>query len=152
MIDRDHIFDWGVNMRLQPFQAIVANIELKKVNKIISKRNRNAKILDHSLSKIKYIQIPKRKKIYRETFALYMARFKKRDKLKSYLIRNGIEVKIHYPIPLHLQRPSKKMGYRKGDFPIAEKQATEMLTLPVHQYLNREQINFMIKKIKNFYQ
>ena len=81
-----------------------------------------------------------------------MARFKKRDKLKSYLIRNGIEVKIHYPIPLHLQRPSKKMGYRKGDFPIAEKQATEMLTLPVHQYLNREQINFMIKKIKNFYQ
>ena len=152
MIDRDHISDWGVNMRLQPFQAIVANIELKKVNKIISKRNRNAKILDQSLSKIKYIQIPDRKKIYRETFALYMARFKKRDKLKSYLIRNGIEVKIHYPIPLHLQRPSKKMGYRKGDFPIAEKQATEMLTLPVHQYLNREQINFMIKKIKNFYQ
>ena len=44
------------------------------------------------------------------------------------------------------------MGYRKGDFPIAEKQATEMLTLPVHQYLNREQINIMIKKIKNFYQ
>ena len=81
-----------------------------------------------------------------------MARFKKRDKLKSYLIRNGIEVKIHYPIPLHLQKPSKKMGYRKGDFPIAESQATEMLTLPVHQYLNREQINFMIKKIKNFYQ
>ena len=44
------------------------------------------------------------------------------------------------------------MGYKKGDFPIAEKQAREMLTLPVHQYLNREQINFMIKKIKNFYQ
>ena len=152
MIDRDHISYWGINARLQPFQAIVANIELKKVNKIISKRNKNAKILDHELSKIKYVQIPERKKNYRETFALYMARFKKRDKLKSYLIKNGIEVKIHYPIPLHLQKPSKKIGYKKGDFPIAEKQAKEILTLPVHQYLNHKQLNFMIKKIKNFYQ
>ena len=151
MVDRDHISDWGVNMRLQPFQAIVASIELKRVNKIILKRNRNAKILDQSLSKIKYVQIPERKKNYRETFALYVVRFKKRDKLKSYLIKNGIEVKIHYPIPLHLQKPSKKKGYKKGDFPTAEKQAKEMLTLPVHQYLNREQLNFMIKKIKDFY-
>ena len=81
-----------------------------------------------------------------------MARFKKRDELKSYLIKNGIDVKIHYPIPLHLQKPSKKMGYKKGDFPKAEKQARELLTLPVHQYLNRSQLNFMIKKIENFYQ
>jgi len=152
MIDRDHISDWGVNMRLQPLQAAVAGIELKKVNKIVKKRNENARILDKLLSKIKYVKIPERKKFYKETFALYMARFKKRDELKSYLIKNGIDVKIHYPIPLHLQKPSKKMGYKKGDFPKAEKQARELLTLPVHQYLNRSQLNFMIKKIENFYQ
>ena len=152
MIDRDHISDWGVNMRLQPLQAAVAGIELQKVNKIVKKRNENARILDKLLSKIKYVKIPERKKFYKETFALYMARFKKRDELKSYLIKNGIDVKIHYPIPLHLQKPSKKMGYKKGDFPKAEKQARELLTLPVHQYLNRSQLNFMIKKIENFYQ
>ena len=63
------------------------------------------------------------KKNYKETFALYMAKFKKRNKLRSYLMKNGIDVKIHYPIPLHLQKPSKALGYKRGDFPVAEKQA-----------------------------
>ena len=152
MIDRVHIEFWGVNMRLQPFQAIVAEIELQKVNKIVAQRQKNAKILDKLLSQIKEVKIPERKNSYKETFALYMARFKKRDNLKSYLIKNGIEVKVHYPIPLHLQMPAKKLGYKKGDFPEAEKQARELLTLPVHQYLNRNQIYFMVKKIRNFYE
>ena len=152
MIDRDRIFDWGDNKRLQPIQAVVANIELKKISSIVLKRNKNAKILDQALSKIKSVEIPKRKKNYKETFALYMAKFKKRNKLRSYLMKNGIDVKIHYPIPLHLQKPSKALGYKRGDFPVAEKQAKELLTLPVHQYLNHNQLNFIIKKIKNFYQ
>jgi len=151
MTDRDHISDWGDNKRLQPLQAVVASIELKKINKIIKKRNFNAKILDKKLSKIKFITTPKRVKNYTETFALYMAKFKQRDKLKSYLIKNGVEVKVHYPIPLHLQKPSRLLGYKSGDFPEAEKQAKELLTLPVHQYLNKSQLNFIIKKIENFY-
>ena len=80
-----------------------------------------------------------------------MACFKKRDKLKKYLIKNKIEVKVHYPIPLHLQKAAKALGYKKGDFPKAEKQSKELLTLPVHQYLKKSQINFIIKKIENFY-
>ena len=151
MVDRDHISDWGVNMRIQPFQAIVANIELKKVKQIVNERNKNAKILDKYLSQIKEVIIPERKKGFIETFALYMARFKKRDNLRSFLIKNKVEVKIHYPIPLHLQEAAKKIGYKKGDFPEAEKQAKELLTLPVHQYLNKKQLYFMINKIKNFY-
>ena len=91
MIDRDHISSWGVNMRLQPLQAIVANIELKKVRKVINIRNRNARLLDKHLSNIDGVSIPERKKNHTETFALYMARFRKRDKLKSYLIKNKIE-------------------------------------------------------------
>ena len=80
-----------------------------------------------------------------------MATFKKRDKLKKFLIKNKIEVKIHYPKPLHLQKPSKKLGYKKGDFLNAEKQAKELLTLPVHQYLKKNQLKYMVKKIKEFY-
>jgi len=151
MIDRDHISSWGVNMRLQPLQAIVANIELRKVRKIINIRNKNARLLDKHLSNIDGVSIPERKKDNTETFALYMARFKKRDKLKSYLIKNKIEVKVHYPIPLHLQKAALKMGYKKGDFPESEKQAKELLTLPVHQHLNKRQLYFMIDKIKAFY-
>ena len=138
-------------MRLQPLQAVVADIELKKVRKIVETRNRNAKLLDKYLSNIGGVSLPERKKDNKETFALYMARFKKRDKLKSYLVRNGIEVKIHYPIPLHLQKAALKMGYKKGNFPESEKQAKELLTLPVHQYLSKNQLHFMIDKIKVFY-
>ncbi len=151
MIDRDHIQNWGVNMRLQPLQAVVADIELKKVRKIVKIRNKNASFLDKNLSTLKEVSLPERKKNYTETFALYMARFKKRDQLKSFLIKNGVEVKIHYPIPLHLQKASKNMGYKKGDFPEAENQSKDLLTLPVHQYLNKKQLNYTINTIKKFY-
>ena len=74
-----------------------------------------------------------------------------RNKLLNFLNRNNIEAKIHYPIPLHLQKASKKYGYKKGDFPLAEMQAKKLITLPVHQFLKKKQLNFMIKKIKEFY-
>jgi dTDP-3-amino-2,3,6-trideoxy-4-keto-D-glucose/dTDP-3-amino-3,4,6-trideoxy-alpha-D-glucose/dTDP-2,6-dideoxy-D-kanosamine transaminase len=151
MINRDELSIWGVNVRMQPLQSVVASIQLKNVDKIIDKRIENANFLDRELAKNKNIKTSKRMKGYRETFALYMANFKKRDELKKYLIKNKIEVKIHYPIPLHLQKPSKKIGYKKGNFPIAEKQAKELLTLPVHQYLNINQLKYMIKKIDDFY-
>ena len=151
MINRNKISMWGVNVRMQPLQAVIAKIELPKIRKIIKIRNKNAKFYDQELSKIKFIKIPPRIKNYTETFSLYMANFKNRNKLKSYLIKKGIEVKIHYPTPLHLQKPGLNMGYKNGDFPLAEKQAKELLTLPVHQYLNLNQLKYIVKTINNFY-
>ena len=151
MIDRDNLSMWGVNVRMQPLQAVVAEIELKRVEEIVKKRNKNAKYLDDRLSKIKQIKIPTRIKNYRETFALYMACFKNRNKLQKYLLKNNVEVKIHYPIPLHLQAPAKKIGFNKGQFPEAEFQSKNLLTLPVHQYLNIKQLKYMADKIEVFY-
>tara|TARA_B100000686_G_scaffold355016_1_gene469086 strand:- start:10340 stop:11440 length:1101 start_codon:yes stop_codon:yes gene_type:complete len=151
MINRDHIDFWGINSRLQPLQAIVAMHELKNLKNIIKIRNKNAKILDQSLTKIKNVFIPKRIKSNIETFALYMGLFENRDKLLNYLIKNNIEAKIHYPIPLHLQKAANKLKYKIGSFPIAEKQAKKLLTLPVHQYLNEKHMNYMIMKINKFY-
>ena len=152
MIHRDKIDLWGVNMRLQPLQAIVALEGLKKLKKVIQIRNFNANFLDKHLKPLyPNVILPTRRKNQTETFALYMARFKNRNKLKEYLIKKGIEVKIHYPIPLHLQKPSIDLGYKNGDFPIAEKQAKELLTLPVHQFLNKKKLSYMIKSIKGFY-
>ena len=152
MVDRDNIDIWGVNMRLQPLQAIVANEGLKKLTKVIEKRNYNAKILDKELKKLyPKIIIPKRLLEHTETFALYMIQCEDRDNLIKYLTKHKIEVKIHYPLPLHLQKPAIKIGYKKGDFPISEKQASKLVTLPVHQFLHIDQINFMIKKIFDFY-
>jgi dTDP-4-amino-4,6-dideoxygalactose transaminase len=152
MIDRDHNAIWGVNMRLQPLQAVVANHVLKTVQETVEIRNRNAHILDEGLKEIAdYIKVPPRPVGYRETFSLYMARFKKRDALMNYLIERGIEAKIHYPVPLHLQKAAEDRGYRRGDFPVAEKYAEEILTLPVHQYITENQIEYTLKQIKAFY-
>jgi len=154
MVDRDHNVMWGVNMRIQPLQAIVASFGLKNLDSILEKRNQNAQYLDKLLSSkdlAKWVLTPVRDERNYETHSLYMGLFEYRDKLLKYLIENGIEAKIHYPIPLHLQEAAKKYGYKKGDFPKAEIQANKLLTLPTHQYLDNEQIEYMVSTIKNFY-
>ena len=152
MIDRNHNPIWGVNMRLQPLQAVVAIHVLKTVPETVEIRNKNAHILDEGLKELAdYIKVPPRPVGYRETFSLYMARFKRRDALMNYLIERGIEAKIHYPVPLHLQMAAEDLGYRRGDFPVAEKYAEEILTLPVHQYISENQIGYTLQQIKAFY-
>ena len=63
---------------------------------------------------------------------------------------NGIDTAIHYPFPIHLQPASKKLGFQVGDFPITERQAKEILTLPVNQYVNEGDIRRIIKLINEF--
>ena len=76
---------------------------------------------------------------------------KNRNKLIKYLLKNKIETKIHYPIPLHLQKAAKKLKYKKGSFPNAEKQAKRILTLPINQYLRDKDIKKISEKINFFY-
>ena len=153
MMNRDNIKFWGVNNRMQPLQAIVAMHGLKKLNNVIKKRNNNAIYLDKKLSSLKnFVQVPKRPSLFKETFALYMVLCKRRDELKNYLLKNNIEVKIHYPKPLHLQKASKAFNYNTGDYPVAEKQSKELLTIPIHQFLDKKKLDFIYKKIKHFYQ
>ena len=152
MIDRDHNAIWGVNMRLQPLQAVVASHVLKTVPETVEIRNRNARMLDEGLNKLKdYITVPPRPMSYKETFSLYMARFKKRDALMKYLIDKEIEAKIHYPVPLHLQKAAEHFNYKLGDFPVAEAYSKEIVTLPVHQYITKDQIQYTLNMIKAFY-
>ena len=139
MIDRDHIEFWGVNMRLQPLQ-------------VIKKRTNNARYMDNLLSKLSpNVIIPKRPKGFKETYALYMCLVKKRDKLLKYLIKNKIEAKIHYPVPLNKQKAARNLRLNQKNFLIANEQATRLITLPVHQYLTDSQIRYMAEKIRNFY-
>ena len=152
MKDRDHITMWGVNMRLQPLQAIVANIELPRVPQIIEERNRNAEYLDTALVNLApHVITPERKTYDTETYSLYMVLCEDRDKLLKYLHEKKVDAKIHYPIPLHLQEAAVSLGYKEGSFPIAESQAKKVITLPVHQFLNENQLQYMVNCIKDFY-
>ena len=72
-------------------------------------------------------------------------------KLIAYLIENGIESDIHYPIPPHLQKAYKYLGFKKGDFPIAEKLSNKSLSLPIYPGLNEFQINYICDSIREFF-
>jgi len=153
MIDRDHIEFWGENYRLQPLQAVVAQVGLKKLNNIIIKRNENAYRLDKYLKVLEpFVKIPSREPDNLETFSLYMGLFQDRDNLMNFLISNNIEIKIHYPIPLHKQKAARKnCRFNSKELKNAEYQAKHLLTLPVHQFLSTTQINYTIQKIYEFY-
>lgn len=152
MVDRDHIDFWGVNMRLQPIQAIVAGHVLDTVPELVRVRNRNAHLLDEGLSELRdFVQVPYRPPGNVEAYQLYLASFKRRDELCDYLVAKGIEVKVHYPLPLHLQKAATLLGYKEGDFPVSERQAKEILTIPCHQYITPEQIDYTLTQIRSFY-
>jgi len=152
LINREEIACWGYNSRLDTLQAIVANFILAELPFITERRQRNAQIYDEELQGFSnYISIPPRKTGVKQVFHTYIIRVQKRAELVSYLSRHGIETKIHYPIPIHLQKPCSKLVYKRGDFPECEKQAEEILSLPIHQYLTEKQIHFVAKKIKTFY-
>ena len=154
MIDRDHNVMWGVNMRIQPLQAIVASFGLNKLDSILEKRNQNAEYLDRLLSAddlTNYVQIPVRDVRNYETHSLYMGLFEYRDELLNYLVDNEIEAKIHYPIPLHLQEAAVPYGYKSGDFPKSEMQAKKLITIPIHQYLDEKELDYVGSTVRNFY-
>jgi len=153
MVDRDHIEFWGVNMRLQPLQAIVASHGLDDLQPVLEKRNRNAARLDRGLTPLApNVVLPLRPSGFMETQALYMGLFENRDQLLVHLQNHEIEAKVHYPLPLHLQPAARSLNYSVGTFPVAEWQASHLITLPVHQFVEAEQIDYMVETIGNFYQ
>ncbi len=151
MKNRDEYAFFGYNSRLDTVQAAVGLYLIKDLDFITSQRIKNAAKYDSALSKIEEITVPARRKNGRYVYHLYIIQAKKRDELLAHLIKNGIEAKVHYPFPLHLQECSKHLGYKKGDFPIAENQAKNIITLPVHQHLTDEAVQYTIDQITQFY-
>ena len=151
LIDRDTVKICGYNSRLDTFQAVVGNWLLPKAKTISNQRIKNANFLDKGLSKIKGITIPPRPKNYRIVYHLYIVFSDRRDKLYKYCLKKGIEAKIHYPIPIYLQEAYKYLKNKKGDFKVSDSHAKKIISFPCDQHLNKDQLKYIIKTIKNFY-
>jgi dTDP-4-amino-4,6-dideoxygalactose transaminase len=150
--NRDEVRIFGYNSRLDTIQAVVGNRLIGDIEGITETRIKWAHRIDAALSDLKkYITIPERKPGRRYVFHLYMLMVENRDGLLAFLVKSGIEAKVHYPIPLHLQEAARDLGYKAGDFPVAEGQAGSIITLPVHQHLDEKQVDFMIQKVRAFY-
>jgi aminotransferase EvaB len=152
LVNRDEVACFGYNSRLDTVQAAVGNHLIQEIHWITETRIKWANRLDQALFRLSgSITVPQRRPHKRYVHHLYMVQAKDRDGLLAFLQSQGIEAKVHYPIPLHLQRCSAHLGYKAGDFPVAEALAQSMITLPAHQHLREEQIDYMTDKIREFY-
>jgi dTDP-4-amino-4,6-dideoxygalactose transaminase len=149
---RDEVEIFGYNSRLDTLQAIVANHLITNAEKITNARIRNAARIDAGIEGLTGdVTLPPRPKNVRQVYHNYMFQARNRDALLASLHARGVEAKIHYPIPLHLQKAAKPLGYKEGDFPVTERQAKAIITLPVHQHLTDDQIDYMVDTIRKFY-
>lgn len=152
MIDRDTYAFYGYNSRLDSLHAVVGNHLIDDVVWITDQRIKNADKFDTAFSEIsQFITIPPRAENERRVYHMYMMLVERRDELNEFLLANGIDSKIHYPTPLHMQPASNHLGYREGDFPVAEAQAKNIISLPAHQHLTDDEMDYMISKVIEFY-
>tara|TARA_A100001037_G_C15133443_1_gene629850 strand:+ start:958 stop:2067 length:1110 start_codon:yes stop_codon:yes gene_type:complete len=151
LVNRDKVDMLAYNSRLDTFQAVVGNWLIPKARKIANQRIKNATFLDNNLKKIKGITIPNRPKNFKLVYHLYMVYAKKRNSLLKYCLKNGIEAKVHYPIPIYKQKALKKIINRKEKFIVTDFQSKNLITFPVHQHLKANQLKYIIKIIKKFY-
>jgi UDP-2-acetamido-2-deoxy-ribo-hexuluronate aminotransferase len=128
----------GFNSRLDEIQAGVLLIKLKYIDEYNTKRRRNAAIYTTLLSN--NIKCPVEKNVSYHVYHQYTIMSKKRDRIQHKLRENGISSVIYYPVPLHLQEALRFLGYRKGDFPTAEKASREVLSLPMYPDLEESKI------------
>ena len=148
---RDKVKICGYNSSLDTFQAVVGNWLLPKAHRIANARIKNARFYDKNFEKIKQITIPPRPKNFKIVYHLYIVFAKDRDNLLKYCHKKGIEAKIHYPIPIYRQRALEFLKHKKGDFPVTDFHAQNMITFPCDQHISLNQMRYVISTLKKFY-
>ena len=141
----------GHNMRLDELQAAFLSVKLKYLNEFTKQRMEIASWYDESLKGIDEIILPYTHQDASHVYHLYIIRTTRRDELKSYLAEKGIGTLIHYPIPPHLQEAYKNLGFKKGDFPIAEELANTSLSLPLWPGMTESQVLEVSATIREFF-
>lgn len=135
---------------------------LKYLDRWSQRRRENAEYYDKKFEEVKltqdgFIKIPI--PIYKNTnnqnyhtYNQYTIKAKDRDKLEGFLKENGIGTAIYYPLPLHLQECFENLGNKKGDFPVSEEASGSVLSIPVYPELNKDQKEYILTKIKDFFE
>ena len=149
MADRATIDEWGLVSRMDTLQAAVLNYRLDKLPDIITKRRANAALYQKLLHHERLYVPPDRNEEF-NTFHTFVIQVDKRDQLQAHLKEIGIKTAIHYPVPIHLQPAAKALGHKMGDFPMTERQADRILTLPINQYLTKADVETVAAEVLAF--
>lgn len=149
MVVRYHHDMIGVNSRLDSIQAAVLDAKLPHLDAYIAARQRAAAYYDEAFGKNDKLLIPGREPNSTHVFHQYTLRVvgADRDTLREGLAERGIPAMIYYPVPLHQQKAYLDPRYKDGDFPVAEKLAACVLSLPMHTELDNEQLEYITKNV-----
>jgi dTDP-4-amino-4,6-dideoxygalactose transaminase len=143
-----HLFR-GYNRRLDTLQAAVLRVKLKYLEEWNAARRWNA-VLYHKFLDGTGVVLPGEAGGAESVWHLYVIRTENRDLLRDYLVSRGVSASIHYPIPIHLQPAYQDLRYKRGDFPVTEAYAQQILSLPMFAELTQGQIEFIAQVIRGF--
>jgi dTDP-4-amino-4,6-dideoxygalactose transaminase len=149
LVDRDHVEIWGYCSRLDTLQAAILLSRLESLSEIERARRDNAAFYHERLEE--YVAVPRAGVGEHHVYHTYIIQTDRRDELAVYLKERGISAKVHYPVPIHLQKAAGYLGYQRGDLPKTEELGEKILTLPVHQFLTEEQKEHIVDSIASFF-
>lgn len=150
LIDRNTVENFGYVSRLDAIQAAVLTFRLTRLAATIKSRRANAELYRSMLNR-NYVFVPDDDPREQNSYHTFVVQVDRRDELIAHLLSCGIGTAIHYPIPIHLQPAAKFLGFNEGSFPVTEKQAKRILTLPINQHLKKHEIETIVQTINSFY-
>jgi len=140
----------GGNSRLDEIQAAILRVKLRHLDQWNEERRRKARTYMTMLQAFPVLR-PFEMEEARHVYHLFVIRTKKRNRLQTFLKEKGIDTLIHYPIPIHLQKAYRELGYQRGDLPLTEQCSREVLSLPFFTGLVDEELEEVAQQMKNFF-
>jgi dTDP-4-amino-4,6-dideoxygalactose transaminase len=145
LMNRNESEFWGQNSRMDAIQAAIGNIKFKDFSSIT---NRFCSIGAYYHSKLNgVIECPIIDDENKAVYHNFILQSNDRNQLMTHLLESGVETKIHYPIPLHLMQSAKYLEYKAGDFSVAERQSTRILSLPIYPELSDSQVEYAVDRV-----
>lgn len=142
---------YGHNYRMEGIQGAVLGVKMRHIVAWTEARRRHAARYNELLKGVRGICTPTEMPYAKHVYHLYVLRAERRDELQKHLETKGVATGLHYPVPLHVQQAFAHLGYKKGDFPVTERLAGEILSLPMYAELTDEQIQYVCDSVSEFY-
>lgn len=146
-VQKHHHAMIGWNARMDGIQAAVLRLKLDRLPWQNERRRAHARAYNRALGTVDGLETPYEAAHGRHVYHLYVLRVENRDAVLDALADHGIQCRVHYPIPVHLQEACRFLGHERGAFPVAERCASQFLSLPMFPELTREQIERVVSEL-----
>ena len=150
LVTRETVARFGQVSRMDSLQAAILHFRAGRLDDTIERRRANAVLYRERLDPERVFMAEDREREF-NTYHTFVIQVDRRDELQAFLQAHGVGTAIHYPVPIHLQPASADLGYRAGDFPVAERQAGRILTLPINQTLSPDDIIYVADRVNEFF-